>query len=390
MRIALVVPHIFMQDQLLDQLIFAPAALAISLADGLVAAGHDVTLASPGPVKTKAQNMTTSLAPLEDELKMRGYGTTDLLQKHPMLFVSLARQIQSALIADVYERANRGEFDIVHIYTNEEDIALHFARFCRVPVVFTHHDPFDLYIRYKHVFPVFKDLPFISLSDAQRSSMPADTNWRATVYNALPADLYTADYVTPKKYVAFLGRIIASKGVHLAIKAVLLYNERHPHAPLTLKIAGKHYANNQGDTYWTDVIEPLLQEPYIEYEGFIKSTEQKQAFLGAALGLLVPSTFEEPFGMVTIEALACGTPVIGLSRGASSELIKDRENGYIVDYADDESKIVENLANALEKLDALDRKATRKSFEVRFTIEKMVEKHLEVYEKLVIDKTRVL
>src|SRR5690606_8357074 len=120
-------------------------------------------------------------------------------------------------------------------------------------------------------------------------------------------------------YVTYLGRIIEPKGIHLAIEAVKHYNTVNDDH-LKLKIAGKHYSGHSKDTYWQEKIKPELG-PDIEYVGYIKSDAEKQELLGNSKALLVPSTFDEPFGLVSIEALACGTPVIGLSAGATSEII---------------------------------------------------------------------
>ena len=162
--------------------------------------------------------------------------------------------------------------------------------------------------------PKYKDLNWLSMSYAQRRGMPADTNWVGNIYHGLDDPALVPATDPARNYVAYMGRIIHPKGVHLAIQAVKLYNETAT-KPLKLKIAGKHYAEESKDTYWREQIEPELSEN-IEYVGFLKSSEEKRGFLGNALALLVPSLFDEPFGMVTLEALACGTPVIVLDSGA--------------------------------------------------------------------------
>ncbi|HET8670126.1 MAG TPA: glycosyltransferase, partial [Candidatus Saccharimonadales bacterium] len=241
LRIGLVVPHIFMHRDILPHVIFSPAALALNLADGLQKLGADCTLFSPGPVDTAAKNVTADLSYFEEELAGRGDTYVDLLKKHPFTFVTLSRQVQSELIARAFDMANRGELDIVHIYTNEEDIALPFAKLCKKPVVFTHHDPFNFSVKYKNVFPKYKDLNWISMSLAQRRGMPADTNWVGNIYHGLNEKLFEANLAPSGGYIAYLGRIIEPKGVHLAITAVKHYN-KSAKQPLKLKIAGKHYA----------------------------------------------------------------------------------------------------------------------------------------------------
>lgn len=387
MRIGIVVPHIFMHREVLPKVIFSPAQLALDLAEGLQAAGAEVTLFSPGPVDTPVQNITADLSYFEAELAGRGDTYVDLLKKHPFTFIALARQVQSELIAHAYQMANADELDVVHIYTNEEDIALPFASLCTKPVVFTHHDPFNFLVKYKNTFPKYKDLNWISMSYAQRKGMPADTNWVGNVYHGLsdealhPVDKPTGDYI------AYIGRIIQPKGLHLAIAAVKAYN-RTAKQPLKLKIAGKHYAGHKNDTYWQQ-IEPLIDGNIIEYIGFIDSSDAKREFLGNARAVIVPSIFEEPFGMVSIEALACGTPVIGLDSGAIPEVINNIAIGQVVAKVVSHGAILDEpataraLANTLARLDHFDRTVCRSAYKSRFTAARMCEAHLRIYENLV-------
>lgn len=380
LRVALVVPHIFMHQDILPQVIFSPGHLALALADGLVAEGVQVTLFTPGPIQTKATNVTADLSLFERELAGRGDSYMDLLKKHPFTFITLARQVQSELVATAYAAANDGEFDIVHIYTNEEEIAMPFAALCTKPVVFTHHDPFNFLVKYKNNFPKYKHLNWLSMSYAQRAGMPEDTNWVGNIYHGLDEPALVPVEKPSGNYAAYLGRIIHPKGVHLAIDAVNTYNKTAK-KPLRLKIAGKHYAEESKDTYWREEIEPRLGGN-IEYVGFVDSTEAKRAFLGNAKALLVPSLFNEPFGMVTLEAFACGTPVIALNSGALPEVIDDGETGYIVEKSDDEKQIVNALASALKTIDKVDRNACRLAYETNFTLETMVNEHIKVYASL--------
>jgi glycosyltransferase involved in cell wall biosynthesis len=369
----------FMHRDILPQVIFSPAALAIQLAEGLQGLGADVTLFSPGPVDTMVTNVTASLHLFEQELAGRGYGYIELLKKHPATFISLSRQVQAELIANAFACANHGDFDVVHIYTNEEDIALPFAQLCARPVVFTHHDPFNFLIKYKSVFPKYAAANWISMSLAQRAGMPKGTNWTANIYHGLDEQAFAPNYRPHGDYIAYLGRIIEPKGVHLAIAAVCEYN-REASKPLKLKIAGKHYAGHK-DSYWQEQIEPQLG-PDIEYVGFIADAAAKQNFLGNAQALIAPSTFDEPFGMVLIEALACGTPIVGLSSGAIPEIIKDNETGIVVLKQADDAATAHALAAALPHVGSLDRHAARTGFEQRFTLTRMCQEHLAAYQKL--------
>lgn len=387
LRIGIVVPHIFMHRDILPHVIFSPANLALELAEGLKNSGAEVTLFTPGPVDTHVQNITADLHYFEQELKGRDDSYTDLLKKHPFTFITLARQVQAELTAKAYALANEDQLDLVHIYTNEEDIALPFASLCTKPVVFTHHDPFNFMVKYKNVFPKYKQLNWISMSYAQRSGMPDDTNWIGNVYHGLAESELMPLHKPTSDYIAYLGRIIQPKGLHLAIKAITQYNE-HAEIPIKLKIAGKHYAGHKKDTYWQEQIVPVLDNPLIEYVGFI-GPEDRQTFLGNARALIVPSLFEEPFGLVTIEALACGTPVIGLDSGALPEVIADGITGIVVnkylqsDGTLDTAKTVEGLSAALSRIASIDRIACRQAFEARFTATRMCQEHISVYSQLI-------
>lgn len=391
LKVGLVVPHIFMQDDILPDVIFSPGQLALELCNELVARGVEVTLFSPGPVTINAHNITADLSSFQAELSLRGDTYIELLKKHPLTFITLARQVQAEIIAKAYQMANQDEFDVIHIYTNEEDIALPFAKFCKKPVVFTHHDPFNFLAGYRANFPKYSKLHWLSISDSQRRTMPNDTQWLGTIYHGLNEANWPAYHVQKEDYIAYIGRIIEPKGVHLAIQAIQVYNQT-AEKPITLKIAGKHYSDKQKKNYWQTHIEPYLDDPHIEYIGFIKDTVQKQQFLATARALIIPSTFDEPFGMVMIEALACSTPLIGLDSGAIPEVIDNGKTGWIVhkeatpgeqgkEVINDTT--IANLAQAIAKINLINPNVCRKEFLERFTIRKMAAEHISVYEKLI-------
>jgi len=392
-RIGLVVPHIFMQAPILPRVIFSPGQLALELADGLQKMGEQVTIFTPGAVETSARNITADLGNFEKELAGRGDDYLDLLRKHPLTFISLARQAQSELLASAFAAANRGELDIVHIYTNEEDIALPFAQFCQRPVVFTHHDHFNFQVKYKNVFPKYKHLNWISISRSQRAGMPADTNWVGNIYHGLAEAAFAPDYQPEGRTLLYLGRIIEPKGVHLAIQAVQQFNASVPtDQRYKLVIAGKHYASDAKDSYWQKKVLPLIDDRDIRYVGFVKDHAAKQKLLRGARALLVPSTFAEPFGVVAIEALACGTPVIGLAAGALPEIITSPRVGLLAPIRTknnqrqrviDEPRTITGLAALLRQIDTLDPTTCRQEFATRFTLERMCREHLAVYRTLV-------
>lgn len=382
MRVGIVVPHIFMHEDILDNAIFAPAQLALELAEGVQSEGAEVTLFTPGPITSGVVNVTVDLSLFEAELQRRGDGFMDLLKKHPLTFISLARQVQSELISTAMAMANRDELDVLHVYTNEEDIAMPFAQFCAKPMVFTHHDPFNFAVNYKSVFPKYTHLNWISMSHAQRRGMPQNTNWVGNIYHGLHKDAYSPEPNPSSDYIAYLGRIVEPKGVHLAIDAVKRYNAAYD-TGCSLKIAGKHYAGHNKDGYWKNKIEPAIDGKEIQYIGFLKERAHKQEFLGNAKALIVPSTFQEPFGMVMIEALACGTPVIGLDNGAIPEVVTHNKTGIIASHtSDNPPETAQSLADSISGIDSIDRNDCRKEFETRFDVGRMCREHIEVYQRL--------
>jgi len=385
-----------MHQDILPRVIFSPGQLGLELASGLKRLGVDVTLYSAGPVRTDVRNVHADLTGFEAELEARGDSYLELLKKHPLVFISLARQAQSEIIARAYDAANRDELDVVHIYTNEEDIALPFAKLCQKPVVFTHHDPFNFLVKYRHVFPKYAACNWISLSMAQRTGMPPDTHWVGDIPHGIDETAFTFNGAPQGDYVAYLGRIVEPKGLHLAVAAVKHYNETAKR-PLSLRIAGKHYSGSF-DGYYAKKIAPLVDGATIRYDQHIGDRAELGRWLGNARALLVPSVFDEPFGMVMIEALACGTPVIGLDSGAIPEVVEEGVTGFVVSkhmkesidpraghmkMLVDEAPTVAAMAAALGRVGEIDRSVCRRQFERRFTSARMCRDHVEVYQKLV-------
>ena len=352
--------------------IFAPKELALNLADGLQILGHDITLFTPGSVRTKVKNTNVDLKYFEEEVeKLTGKsikegGTTELLKKKPLTFITLTRQIQTELVAKCYQMANDGKFDLVHVYTNEEEIAMAFARFLKVPSVFTHHEPFNFLARYRTNFQKYKDLDFISISKSQQKAFP-NLNFVGNVYHGIDVNRFKLNE-KPKNYFAYLGRIIKPKGVHLAIQACLESGNR-------LKIAGKHYSGHGGDKYWEKKIKPFIDNKQIEYVGYLKSDKEKSDFLGGAKALLMPVQWEEPFGMVMLESMTTGTPVIGFNKGSIPEVVKDGETGFVV-------RDVKKMKEKFKEVDKLDRVKIREKVEKEFSLEKMIRGHEQIYKKV--------
>lgn len=310
----------------------------------LVRLGHDVTLFASGDSRTAAR-----LEPICPQALRLNTGLCN-----PSASLTLLQERAFGLC---------NEFDIVHSHLDFVGFPL--ARRCSMPVVTTLHGRLDL-PEYVPLFREFAERPLVSISDAQRRPLPW-ANWEATVYHGLPSDLYSF-HPQPGKYLAFLGRIAREKRVDHAIEIA-------KRVGLPLRIAAKVDPTDRN--YFHTEIEPLLDHPLVEYVGEITDAE-KDDFLGEAYALIAPFDWPEPFGLVFIESLACGTPVLAYRRGSIPEIIEDGVTGFVCDH-------LGKMADAVERVALLERHRCRQAFEERFTVERMVQDYLKVYERLISD-----
>jgi glycosyltransferase involved in cell wall biosynthesis len=312
------------------------------LTDELVRQGHDVTLYASADSVTQAE-----LRPVcEKALRLQGDHVIDPLAHHIRLLEIVAQETT--------------EFDILHFHIDY----LHFpvTRRQNLPAVTTLHGRLDI-PDIHDLFREFPEMNLVSISDAQRQPMPW-ANWVGTVHHGLPEDLYPPNY-NQGKYLAFIGRISPEKRVDRAINAA-------KQVGLPLKIAAKVDAADQD--YFESEIRGLLDHPLIEYIGEIGDHE-KAEFLGNAMALMFLIDWQEPFGLVLTEAMACGTPVIAYGMGSVPEVIDDGITGYIVDSVD-------AAANAVRRLDALNRQTIRQVFEKRFSARRMCQDYVNIYQRI--------
>src|SRR6266540_969916 len=315
------------------------------LTEELVRQGHDVTLFASGDSVTKAR----LVAGCRRSLRMDKHCVDQLAH-------------QMVMLERVFQRA--ADFDIVHFHVDY----LHFSLSRRQPIthVTTLHGRLDI-PDLVPVYEEFQDMPVVSISNAQREPLPW-ANWHATVYHGIPADMYRFRE-EPGRYLAFLGRISPEKRVDRAIEIA-----RRVQIPL--KIAAK--VDRVDKKYFKREIEPLLGDPLVELVGEIGDGE-KDDFLGNAYALLLPIDWPEPFGLVIIEAMACGTPVIAYRGGAVPEVMKEGHTGFIVEA-------LEDAVRAVQRVPELSRKRCREVFEQRFTATRMANDYLQVYERLIKSK----
>src|SRR6187455_1581148 len=273
------------------------------LTEELVALGHDVTLFASGDSRTSAKLDATWPKALRLDGAVRD-----------------PNALHMVMLERVRRKCDDGEFDFLHFHLDYYPFSLFYRQ--PTPFLTTLHGRLDL-PEHQPVFNAFSKVPVISISDSQRRPVP-QANWVRTIQHGLPENLLTPKPVTPS-YLAVLGRIAPEKGVDRAIRIAI-------RCGIPLKIAAK--VDRADQDYYDTVIKPMIDHPLVEYIGEIGDHE-KSDFLSGAVGLLVPIDGPEPFGLVMIEAMACGTPVIAYPRGSVPEVITDGVTGFIVDSIDE-------------------------------------------------------
>ncbi len=317
------------------------------LTDELIRRGHDVTLFASGDSRTRARLVPgcPSALRLTDSIR-------DPLGYH------------LCMLDEVLCRA--ADFDVIH--SHADYLAYPFLAHCSTPSVTTLHGRLDL-ADLEPVYRRFPHVPLVSISDAQRRPFP-ESNWVRTVHHGLPAG-EVRFHAQPQQHLVFLGRISPEKRVDRAIEIAR-------RAGFPLRIAAKIDPADRG--YFESQIEPLLDDPLIEFIGEIGPGE-KNDFLGNALALLFPIDWPEPFGLVMIEAMACGTPVVAFRGGSVVEVVKDGVSGFVVDSIDEAVAAVGRVAG-------IDRRGCRDWFEGRFDVRRMVDDYLEVYARVIEARTK--
>jgi glycosyltransferase involved in cell wall biosynthesis len=346
MRIAQVAP---LYESVPPALYGGTERIVAYLTDELVAEDHNVTLFASGDSRTRAR-----LVPCAPRALRLDPDCVDPLAHHMVMLDEVAKR--------------QDEFDVIHYHVDY----LHFpvSRFSHTPRVTTLHGRLDI----PDLVPLYRayaDEPLVSISDSQRKPLP-DASWVATVKHGLPQR-----ELQPGRgqggYLAFVGRISPEKRVDRAIEIAGA-------AGMPLKIAAK--IDRADREYFERDVAPLFALPHVDYIGEISEAE-KASFLGEAAALLFPIDWEEPFGLVMIEALACGTPVIAFRRGSVPEVIEDGVSGFIVDSID-------RAVDAVRRLDRISRDRCRMAFERRFTARRMAHDYVAVYRALITRRNRPL
>ena len=311
------------------------------LTEELVRQGHEVTLFASGDSVTRAHLEVASPHALRLDEQCE-----DQLAHHMVLLKQVSQEA--------------GAFDLIHFHIDY----LHFPLSERLstPHVTTLHGRLDI-PDLVPVYQAFPHVPVVSISDAQRTPLPW-LNWQGTVYHGLPLNLHTFREA-PGTYLAFLGRISPEKGADRAIAIA-------QQAGMPLKIAAN--VGEDDREFFNQVIQPLLDHPLVEFVGEV-GPKDRDAFLGQAYALLFPIEWPEPFGLVMIEAMACGTPVIAYRHGSVPEVLEDGVTGWIVEG-------MEAAVQAVARVASISRQRCRQIFEERFSAPRMTKDYLRIYQRL--------
>ena len=315
------------------------------LTEELIRRGHEVTLFASGD--------STAAASIE-AIHSKALRATGL--------VPWGSSLHLPMLSEVFDNAER--FDVIHCHLDYWSFP--FARMVRTPAVTTLHGRLDI-AELLDVYRYYSEAPVVSISEAQREPLP-ELNWVGTVHHGLPSDQLRF-YSGPGKYLAFLGRIAPEKRPDLAIEIA-------HRAGIPLKIAAKIDVVDRD--YFETRIRPLLRTEGVEFIGEIGERE-KSEFLGNAIALLFPVHWPEPFGLVMIEALACGTPVIARPCGSVPEVLRHGVTGFMASRID-------GLVQAVHRISSVSRQRCRAEFEARFTVEVMASNYERLYSQLVDDR----
>lgn len=311
------------------------------LTEGLVQLGHTVTLFATGDSQTKAQ-----LIPFVP--KATGFDSqADAVSLH------------LCLQTEVYRRSD--EFDVIHSHL--EQLTLPFIASTQTPTILTFHSRLDppALVRLLQAYP---NTNYVSISESQRVPV-SGVHWAATVHHGIDIRRFRY-YPEPEDYLAFVGRITPEKGPERAIHIA-------KQAGVRLKIAAK--TDTKDRPYFKQVVEPLLSDPLIDFLGPVNE-RRKCELIGHARALLLPIDWPEPFGIVFIESMACGTPVLTRPRGAAAEVVEDGVTGFI-------RETDAELVAAIHELPSIARAECRQIAEQRFGITRMAEEYVRVYEQAI-------
>ena len=346
--------------------IFAPGVFCYQLVKGLKKRGHEVKLIA-------AQDSR------HDEIDIEGFGinSTDSQKELPVGIRNYrVQQHELFALASAFEEFSHGDYDLLHL--NSFPIASYFTKLVDGPITCTYHgsptEDHDLKtdidkLRQKKYFD---EMNFIAISEKQREMGRNYFNFCATIHHGVDIDHFVSQD-GPKDKLLFAGRMKENKNPHLAIQAAIQAGR-----PIDL-----YGTFDEQSTYYLDTLKPLMEHELVSYNG-CASYDAMPSIYASARALLVPISWDEPFGMVMIEAMACGTPMIAFNKGSVSEIIKDGINGFVVEEGD-----VAGMAEAIKKIDQIDRNKCREDAVQYFSLDRMVNDYEKLFIKLISESKKI-
>lgn len=334
-----------------ENVFYAPLLIAYWISEGLAKRGHKVFYFGSRESKLKYAKLISFGIPA---IKYNKKISSIIL--NPYLNERIVNFYEQFFISKIYQMAEKEGFDLIHIHPYQR--CLNFVPFSRIPTVITLHDPIEGFT--KHILNFAKKIPklyFVSISNEQRKTLQ-NLKYIATIYNGIDIKKFKFN-PQPEDYFVSAGRFVPEKGIDLAILVA-------KKTGIKLKLAGGPAKGK----YWEEKIKPFLGKN-IEYVGMIPYSKIPK-FYGDAKGLLSPHRWREPFGLIFIETMACGTPVIAFNRGSAPEIIKDGKTGFLV-------KNLNQMVKKIKEIEKIDRKECRKLVEEKFTVEKMVENYEKTF-----------
>jgi glycosyltransferase involved in cell wall biosynthesis len=341
-----------------EGIIYAPMDIAVEVSEGLTKKGHLVDFYGPEGTDVKVNKVVSA------GLKALNQPEGGVIVKGPNVGNAEANKLfnlwDQYLIAQMYKAAENKEYDLLHIHPVDRALPLALSH-PDIPTVYTLHDP--IYPWRAEIFKIFSspNQHYVSISDAQRKPAP-DLNYAATIYNGIDLTLFPFK-AEAEDFFLFVGRIAPEKGVAEAVEAARL-------ADVNLVIVGPPVTG----PYWEERIKPYLGEK-IKYAGHVPYRELCN-YYQRAKAILVPIQWEEPFGLVMIESMACGTPVIAFRRGSVPEVVKDKKTGFIVEN-------IQEMAEAIVKIGGIKREDCREHVEKKFEMDKMINSYEKEFLRIV-------
>lgn len=385
MRIGLLIPSIYTSKKYGEGRIFAPLPLAVDLADRLVTGGHDVFMYTSGDVETTARVVPGNAAMLVSDPQYYQFRYRDPDEAKYTALEILKRDYEYDLTLRAYQDALAGKLDVIHSF---HDFGAHyFDELTKIPTIYTLHDPLPQhagtieYFRYGR----FAHHRYVSISNSQRESV-INLNFVGTIYHGIDTGLY--DFASSSgDHLIHFGRIMADKGTDMAIEVA-----KQAGVPITIATSAVRANRSQG--FFEEKIAPQIDGVTVREVGFLEG-KAKSVYIGSGRAFLFPLAWDEPFGLVMIEAMACGTPVIAYNRGSVSEIVRDGITGFIVDPPENHpqqpahrakrgSWIIkkpgkEGLLEAISRIGEIDRATCRVHVEEHFSTDQMVAGYEQVY-----------